>query len=201
MNPRVKKFIEENKQLIEKDEWVTFYEKVNEVSGSILVTDVGEMTTVFLKAGVNPLSYIDKVPERFLLGQPIKSFEIPEGITEIGDFAFMLCEDLIHIATPSALTSIGKGAFSQCKKLKQISLDNIQKVSRSAFYSCNSLESVVLSASLGRISDFAFKYCTELNNIVFKGTRKQWRDVLKGTDWYGDIPTNIVHCSDGDTNL
>lgn len=120
MNPIVKNFIEENKALIEKDEWEEFYEIANTDDPRRFIpgADVGETTIALLKAGVNPLSYIDKVPERFLLGQPIKSFEIPEGITETGNFAFSICENLIHVTTPSTLTAVGKGTFFHCKKLK-----------------------------------------------------------------------------------
>jgi hypothetical protein len=40
------------------------------------------------------------------------SFEIPDSVTSIGDFAFAYCFDLKSITIPDSVTSIGSSAFS-----------------------------------------------------------------------------------------
>ena len=41
-------------------------------------------------------------------------FEVPEGVTEIADSAFMDCQSLSAISLPSTLTKIGNYAFDNC---------------------------------------------------------------------------------------
>ena len=48
----------------------------------------------------------------------IKSIQIPEGVTEIGDHAFSLCESLESIVIPSSVKVISVNAFNNCPKLR-----------------------------------------------------------------------------------
>ena len=47
---------------------------------------------------------------------------IPEGVAEIGDYAFEDCIYLLEAILPQSLRSIGKGAFSGCLHLTRIRL-------------------------------------------------------------------------------
>lgn len=44
----------------------------------------------------------------------IKKIVIPEGVTSIGDRAFMNCSGLTLIEIPNSVTCIGNSAFSNC---------------------------------------------------------------------------------------
>ena len=46
-----------------------------------------------------------------------------------------------------------------------------------AFYSCRSLETITLPASLTSIGDSAFGSCEQLKDIYFGGTAEQWRAI------------------------
>ena len=48
------------------------------------------------------------------------SVTIPNGVTSIGDNAFMLCFGLTSVTIPSSVTSIGEDAFSGCSNLKKV---------------------------------------------------------------------------------
>ena len=47
----------------------------------------------------------------------ISSLTIGEGVTRIGDYAFMLCSFVTKVVIPESVTSIGNGAFDTCNNL------------------------------------------------------------------------------------
>lgn len=55
-------------------------------------------------------------PDCFFMGD----YVIPEGVTEIGMFAFAYCSSLTSVTIPVSVTSIGIGAFAYCSSLKTI---------------------------------------------------------------------------------
>ena len=93
-------------------------------------------------------------------------FEVPEGVTEIADDAFMDCQSLSAISLPSTLTKIGDYAFKRCESLQAITIpDSVTEIGQAAFWMCHSLTDVVLSRSLCEIADEAF--CeTAIEHIV-----------------------------------
>ena len=50
----------------------------------------------------------------------ITSIVIPEGVTNIGDWAFGWCDDLTSVTLPSTLETLGESAFASCNKLTSI---------------------------------------------------------------------------------
>ena len=57
-------------------------------------------------------------------------FDIPTGVTAVGQSAFYECKSLQEISIPASVTTIGNLAFSWCKSLKEI---KIPKGSRTKF--------------------------------------------------------------------
>ena len=55
-----------------------------------------------------------------LIDRTATSFEIPEGTTRIGVYAFYGCTGLTSITIPDSVTSIGSSAFSSCTNLTEI---------------------------------------------------------------------------------
>lgn len=55
------------------------------------------------------------------------SVEIPEGVTEIGDYAFDGCSSLTSVRIPRSVTSIGGGAFFGCDGLKTVYYGGTEK--------------------------------------------------------------------------
>ncbi len=65
----------------------------------------------------------------------IKTVVIEEGVTTIGDYAFMNCYFLENIVIPNGVTSIGKQAFTYCQKMTNISIPpSVTEIGESAFY-------------------------------------------------------------------
>ena len=91
-------------------------------------------------------------------------FEVPEGVTEIADEAFMYCQSLSAISLPSTLTKIGDCAFKSCESLQAITIpESVRSIGDSAFEDCYNLYDVVLPENI-RIADSAFKGCGGLHS-------------------------------------
>lgn len=68
-------------------------------------------------------------------------FEIPDGITEIGNGAFYLCR-FNKIVIPSSVTKIGSNVFQNSQQLTECVLpDSITQINTSTFYGCYNLTS------------------------------------------------------------
>ena len=80
--------------------------------------------------------------EKLTFGNPyLTTVEIPDGIKEIGEEAFLDHFDHEAVRFPETLEVIGKRAFEGCDKLKEIILPkNVKIIKRWAFKQCKSLE-------------------------------------------------------------
>lgn len=97
---------------------------------------------------------------------------MPDGITEVGDYAFECCANLEEITLPDSLKTIGEGAFSACTKLSAIELpDNIEVIKKGAFLYCQSLKSIELPENIQEMGNFVFSNCSLLTSVTFKGDK------------------------------
>lgn len=93
-------------------------------------------------------------------------FTIPEGITEIEDWAFDECESLTSIEIPDSVTKIGEGAFSDCENLTSVTIPkSVTIIGRSAFLRCASLTSIIIPENVKKIRGYVFSGCTNLKSI------------------------------------
>ena len=77
---------------------------------------------------------------------PIKTITIPEGITEIGFFAFYDCTDLHTVKLPDTLTHIKEYAFRGCTSLAQLTVPaSVETIDHGAFEGCSALYSVTVA--------------------------------------------------------
>lgn len=71
---------------------------------------------------------------------------IPEGTTEIGKYAFAVCNSLKSVTIPESVTEIGEKAFSDCISLESITIpESVKKIGSLAFVRCASLKSIVVA--------------------------------------------------------
>ncbi|MBQ7874505.1 MAG: leucine-rich repeat protein [Oscillospiraceae bacterium] len=94
----------------------------------------------------------------------ITGLVIGEGITHIGDCAFMGLENLSGtVELPKSLVSIGNSAFRGCDKLSGglVIPENVTEIGHFAFYECESLDGkLVLNEGLNTIGNYSFSGCT-----------------------------------------
>lgn len=99
---------------------------------------------------------------------------------------------------PSSKESIGGHAFSQNTNIRVANIPlNVKNIGPGAFSNCLKLEVVSLPSTITNIGYNCFFNCCNLKRINYSGTKKQWRKIIRGSNWLYKAGTNIVVCADG----
>ena len=78
----------------------------------------------------------------------IKTVEIENGITSIGEGAFFWCIILTNITIPDSVTTIGKYAFGRCGSLTNITIpESVTSIGESIFHCCSPLKEIKIHKS------------------------------------------------------
>lgn len=117
----------------------------------------------FFKTGVETLILplnLTEIGEGAFAASSIRKIAIPEGVEQIGDYAFYGCSELEDVTLPASLNSIGKGAFGNCTSLASISLapTKITEIPERAFAGDVELTDIVLPSNLEKIGREAFTH-------------------------------------------
>ena len=100
-------------------------------------------------------------------GKKDSSYDIPNSVTSIGNYAFSGCTSLMNIQLPDNITSIGIYAFANCSLLQSITIPNgITSLSGFIFEDCSSLTDFTIPDSVTIIADYAFYNCTSLKSVT-----------------------------------
>ena len=87
----------------------------------------------------------------------IRHVVIEEGVTSIGDYAFLDCYGLRDVAIPAGVTRVGKDAFGLCFLLTSVTLpEGVTDIGEGAFSSCYMLQCVRIPGSTVTIGPWAF---------------------------------------------
>ena len=99
-------------------------------------------------------------------GNEETSYQIPDGVTSIGNSAFFGCSSLTEITIPESVTSIEFSAF-QYTGLTSITIpESVTSIDSGAFRDCTGLTSVSLPSILTEISSTVFCNCSSLTEIT-----------------------------------
>ena len=102
-----------------------------------------------------------------LIEREVTTFDIPEGTTKIGDYAFYNCSNLTSVTIPNSVTIIGGYAFNNCLSLTSVTIPNsVTSIGGSAFNRCSSLTSVTIPNSVTSIGGYAFNKCSSLTSVT-----------------------------------
>ena len=96
---------------------------------------------------------------------------IPDGVTEIADYAFSDCRSLTSVSMPCTVTRIGNCAFSGCTGLIGISIpDGVTEIDYEAFADCTALTDVRIPSNVTWIGDESFSGCTNLKTVIIESS-------------------------------
>ncbi len=99
-------------------------------------------------------------------GNARKSYEIPDSVTKIDDYAFYTCTNLTSVEIPDGVTTIGLVAFYGCKNLTSVEIpDGVTTIEQQTFYGCTNLKTVTIPDSVTIIGQYAFYRCENLTCI------------------------------------
>lgn len=115
--------------------------------------------------GIFPEEYRDTFKD-YYVGWTL-DLKWPEGLREIGSYAFRGCYYYKSISFCEGLKKIGTGAFINCKKLEEIILpQSVEDIGSYAFYLCDRLRRLVLPDPLAFVSKGLCKDCIGLSEVV-----------------------------------
>lgn len=121
--------------------------------------------------GVEGVLEGNKLPE--ILNKTVTSLTAGDliGVTQIPNYAFQDCTNLVSLELPSTIVSIGEYAFDGCNNIESdINLPNqLESIESYAFRDCSKLTSISLPSSLTSIESYAFQNCRGLTSVDFSG--------------------------------
>ena len=93
------------------------------------------------------------------------SYAIPDGITEINDYAFCTSRSLTAVSVPSGVSVIGDGAFLKCSALHDVTIqEGISKIDAYAFSECTAMAKITLPDGV-QLENSVFKFCSALADV------------------------------------
>ncbi len=136
---------------------------------------------------INIKSNITKIGTHAFSKTALKSFDMPDSVTYVGDNAFSYCKKLTGLTfsknvttipksvakrTPAldkiiiknGTSAISKNAFEKCGAREIILPKSITKIGKAAFLQAGNLTTINLPDSITRIKDDTFKGCTALTS-------------------------------------
>ncbi len=94
------------------------------------------------------------------------SIVLPEGVKEIGKYAFQECKKMTYVSLPTTLQKIGSGAFESCVLLEKAELpENLTEIGANVFYNCNLLADVRIPERVTYIGENAFSNITGQDSL------------------------------------
>ncbi len=98
----------------------------------------------------------------------IKSVNIKDGVTSIGNWAFAQCSALTDVSISESVTTIGGDAFRECSILEEITLPTgLTQLGTGVFLYCDALKSITVPEGVTIIGSDTFEFCPNLNSITF----------------------------------
>lgn len=127
--------------------------------GEIAVTKyLGTDAHVVIPATINEMPVTGIADNVFQGCEYLQTIELPEGLKNIGDWAFAE-SSLTRIKLPESVSNIGENAFINCTSLEKVALpSNLREIKTCTFFGCVQLAEINLPKSLIRIGDWAFAY-------------------------------------------
>ncbi len=118
----------------------------------------------------------------------IESVIISEGVTSIGEYAFVSNTNIKNVSIADSVTDIGEYAFYNCTGLTDVVIGKgVTEIDDYAFGYCSNLKTVTIYNAVERIGCDSFSNCSKLTDVYYFGTDAEWNAIEKGSIAYGII--------------
>ena len=136
--------------------------------GRVLLQWTNSQTTEIDFNAVDALKFVTEIGEdAFNLHENLTKIVFSENLTKIGNSAFNGCTKLNTVTLPNSLQTIGNRAFRRCYGLNSITIPaGVTSIGDSAFFQCNNLKKISLGNNITHIGLMAFYGNTSLENII-----------------------------------
>ena len=109
---------------------------------------------------------------------------IPDGVKDIFYELFENNHNITSVIIPGTIKNLTSFTFSNCINIKEVKLnEGVKCIECGAFKGCISLEKAILPKSLTCIQKIVFEDCKSLHTIYFTGTKQEWENIEKQSDW------------------
>ena len=165
------KFVTDNKKGIQvpsdeestyKEAWTVWADYIGAyiASGTDWTLDADGRMTITSDAGMT-----DWIAKKDDYENSVKSVNISDGVTNIGDAAFSYCRNLTSVSIPDSVTSIGEDAFGVCNSLTDIEIpDSVRDIGEAAFRGCK-FSTIEIPSAVTSIEDGVFLGCASLTSV------------------------------------
>jgi hypothetical protein len=99
----------------------------------------------------------------------VGTYNIPNGITNIGPDAFGASSGVSGVTIPDSITNIGVEAFSGFHGQRIVIPNRVVNISTNAFVGCALMYTITIGSGVTNIEDSAFDGCTNLHSAFFLG--------------------------------
>lgn len=126
------------------------------------------------------------VESPFAGNNAIRVVEVQNGVTKIGEGAFMGCPNLekLNFSYATSLDTIKDSAFKNCTALKKIvwpSTNNVQYLNWRVFTGCTSLKEFRVPKNVKWLNNYLFEGCTSLKCVTLPASLEN----IYGNAFYG----------------
>lgn len=201
-------FLEENKDLIESEDWQALYSRLRNSSVKIRLYDILKDAGIDLLNDYNTCpngcaAHCENLPKDLYIPEGIESIgaasffqtavekvHLPATVKEIGAGAFAHCEDLTEINIPAAIETIGLNAFRSCTSLREVKFaktSNLYCIDEGVFRH-SGLEKITLPEGIKTIRTAAFNNCYFLTELGLpKSLTKIMSGAIQGVQFFKKI--------------
>ena len=168
--------VRDHRETLDSNDFKGMYSRLNVMwlNNRLKAKDIGDFTSFLLDFGVNPLDYMENIPDLYFCEQLYdNTFVIPDNIEKIGWHSFDESQ-IENIIIGSSVRSIGECAFEFNKKLKTVEINGpLLDIRDSAFLGCVKLKNIKLPKTVQIIEGKVFSNCQELESMVIPDGVKQ----------------------------